>query len=182
MKKIFLVTIFVFFSSISFAEIATDWKWGKVFNSVVLISGENIPEITTNKGPFEPDVGPHEKQPKFDSLKPRIIPYGMGTGFFINKFHIVTNYHVIKNFNKLEVDSKKILELYNIGKSRKYISRATRTSIHPVNRILRENGITEFQIPKVTEETKKKQSETNGRIRLNNPVCGSQEFCFRICP
>ena len=98
MKKIFLVTVFVLFSSISFAEIATDWKWGKVFNSVVLISGENTAEIISN-GP----VAPHEKEQKFDSLKPKVIPYGMGTGFFINKIHIVTNYHVIKNFDKISI-------------------------------------------------------------------------------
>ena len=104
MKKLILITIFVLFSSVSFAEISTDWKWGKVFNSVVLVSGENIAEIIT-KSPFEkePDALPHEEEPKFDSLKPRIIPYGMGTGFFINKIHIVTNYHVIKNFDKLSI-------------------------------------------------------------------------------
>jgi len=103
-KKFILITVFVLFSSISFAEISTDWKWGKVYNSIVLISGENIAEIS---GPnqINPDTLPHEQdeEPKFDSLKPRIIPYGMGTGFFINKFHIVTNYHVIKNFNKLSI-------------------------------------------------------------------------------
>ena len=104
MKKFILITVFVLFSSISFAEISTDWKWGKVFNSIVLVSGENIAEIVgPNK--INPDTLPHgeDEEPKFDSLKPRIIPYGMGTGFFINKFHIVTNYHVIKNFNKLSI-------------------------------------------------------------------------------
>ena len=36
----------------------------------------------------------------------------MGTGFFINEFHIVTNYHVIKNFEKLPEKAKTyILEL-----------------------------------------------------------------------
>ena len=104
MKKVILITIFVLFSSVSFAEISTDWKWGKVFNSIVLVSSENIAEIIIedpNQKQFE--GGPHEKKPKFDTLKPRIIPYGMGTGFFINKFHIVTNYHVIKEFNKLSI-------------------------------------------------------------------------------
>jgi serine protease Do len=103
-KKLILITIFILFSSVSFAEVSTDWKWGKVFNSVVLVSGENIAEIII-KDPNEiiPDEGPHEQEPKFDTLKPRLIPYGMGTGFFINKFHIVTNYHVIKNFNKLSI-------------------------------------------------------------------------------
>ena len=104
MKKLILITIFVLFSSVSFAEISTDWKWGKVFNSVVLVSGENIAEIII-KDPNEsdPNTPPHGKKPKFDTIKPRLIPYGMGTGFFINKFHIVTNYHVIKEFNKLSI-------------------------------------------------------------------------------
>jgi len=103
-KKLILITIFVLFSSVSFAEISTDWKWGKVFNSVVLVSGENIAEIII-KDPNEsdPNTPPHGKKPKFDTIKPRLIPYGMGTGFFINKFHIVTNYHVIKEFNKLSI-------------------------------------------------------------------------------
>ena len=104
MKKFILITVFVLFSSVSFAEISTDWKWGKVFNSVVLVSGENIAEIIIDDPNEEnPNTPPHEDDPKFDSLKPRIIPYGMGTGFFINKFHIVTNYHVIKNFDKLSI-------------------------------------------------------------------------------
>ena len=104
MKKLILITIFVLFSSVSFAEISTDWKWGKVFNSIVLVSGENIAEIIIeDPNQKESDEGPHEKKPKFDTLKPRIIPYGMGTGFFINKLHIVTNYHVIKNFNKISI-------------------------------------------------------------------------------
>ena len=104
MKKFFLITVFVLFSSVSFAEISTDWKWGKVFNSVVLVSGENIAEIIIeDPNQKESDTPPHGNEPKFDTLKPRIIPYGMGTGFFINKFHIVTNYHVIKEFNKLSI-------------------------------------------------------------------------------
>jgi serine protease Do len=103
-KKLILITIFVLFSSVSFAEISTDWKWGKVFNSVVLVSGENIAEIIIDDpNESDPDTPPHKSDPKFDTLKPRIIPYGMGTGFFINKFHIVTNYHVIKEFNKLSI-------------------------------------------------------------------------------
>ena len=103
MKKFILITIFVLFSSVSFAEISTDFKWGKVFNSVVLVSGENIAEIS-KPDILDPNTLPHEEEEsELDSFKRRIIPYGMGTGFFINKFHIVTNYHVIKNFDKLSI-------------------------------------------------------------------------------
>ena len=68
MKKFILITGFVLFSSVSFAEISTDWKWGKVFNSVVLVSGENIAEIII-KDPNEnnPNTPPHEEEQKFDS-------------------------------------------------------------------------------------------------------------------
>ena len=107
MKKAILTTVFIFFSSLSFAETSTDWKWETTFNSVVLVSGENVAEAII-QDPFEPnpdDVRPHDAPQKFDSIKPRIMPYGMGTGFFINKFHIVTNYHVIKNFNKITIYS-----------------------------------------------------------------------------
>ena len=89
-------------SSVSYAE---DWKWEKAFNSVVLVSGENVAENiidTPFNEPPPPESGPHDK-PNTDSnsIQPKIIPYGMGTGFFINKMHIITNYHVIKEFNKL---------------------------------------------------------------------------------
>jgi len=103
-KKLILITIFVLFSSISFAEVSTDYKWGKAFNSVVLISGENIAEIPINDPLEKPNRGgPHEKKSELDSPKQQIIPYGMGTGFFINKIHIITNYHVIKNFDKISI-------------------------------------------------------------------------------
>ena len=91
MKKFILITVFVLFSSVSFAEISTDWKWGKVFNSIVLVSGENIAEIS---GPnvIDPNTLPHgeEDESELDSVKKRIIPYGRGTGFFINKFSFLT--------------------------------------------------------------------------------------------
>ena len=96
-------------SSVSFAEeIKTEWKWEKAYNSVVLVSGENV-AVNIIENPFNPDnqnpnEGPHDVPKKKlppETLNPKIIPYGMGTGFFINKIHLVTNYHVIKEFNKL---------------------------------------------------------------------------------
>jgi serine protease Do len=109
-KKLFSILIFVVFSSVSFAEeIPSKWKWEKVYNSIVLVSGENIVE-KIEPLPFPeldngPDKRPHPDKvvPSPNTLIPRLIPYGMGTGFFINKIHIVTNYHVIKEFNKLTV-------------------------------------------------------------------------------
>jgi serine protease Do len=104
MKKILTIIIFVILSTVSYAE---DWKWEKAYNSVVLVSGENVAEnIIENpfEGPPHPDTGPHEKpDTNSNSIQPKIIPYGMGTGFFINKIHVVTNYHVVKEFNKLSL-------------------------------------------------------------------------------
>ena len=99
MKKLLTIIIFVMLSSVSYAE---DWKWAKAYNSVVLVSGENVAENIIENPFDQEDSGPHDRpDTSSDSIKPKIIPYGMGTGFFINKMHIVTNYHVIKEFNKL---------------------------------------------------------------------------------
>ena len=101
MKKLLTIIIFVMLSSVSYAE---DWKWAKAYNSVVLVSGENVAENIIENPFDQEDSGPHDRpDPNPDSIKPKIIPYGMGTGFFINKIHIVTNYHVVKEFNTLSI-------------------------------------------------------------------------------
>ena len=63
------------------------------FNDII----ENPFERDENNGP----PGTPNNTP--DAVKPKIIPYGIGSGFFINKIHIVTNYHVIKGFEKLSI-------------------------------------------------------------------------------
>ena len=100
MKKIISIIVLVIFSSVSFAE---EWKWENAYNSVVLISGEKTPEKII--GPPAPESSnPLDKNTEFDIPIPKQLPeYGMGTGFFINKVHLVTNYHVIKNFDTLKV-------------------------------------------------------------------------------
>ncbi len=98
MKKFLSIFIVFIFCSVSYAE---DWKWETAFNSVVLVSGEN--EIGKTIDPFDqatPDGPPGENKAP-NSVIPKTIPYGMGTGFFISKNHIVTNYHVVKGFNKI---------------------------------------------------------------------------------
>jgi|TARA_R110000744_G_scaffold122325_2_gene227304 serine protease Do len=99
-KKIISIIVLVIFSSVSFAE---EWKWENAYNSVVLISGEKTPEKII--GPPAPESSnPLDKNTEFDIPIPKQLPeYGMGTGFFINKVHLVTNYHVIKNFDTLKV-------------------------------------------------------------------------------
>ena len=83
MKKFLTIIIFVMLSSVSYAE---DWKWAKAYNSVVLVSGENVAENIIENPFDQEDSGPHDRpDPSSDSIKPKIIPYGMGTGFFINK-------------------------------------------------------------------------------------------------
>lgn len=50
MKKFLTIIIFVMLSSVSYAE---DWKWAKAYNSVVLVSGENVAENIIDT-PFSP--------------------------------------------------------------------------------------------------------------------------------
>ena len=113
MKKIISIIIFVIFSSVSFAETPPEWKWEKAYNSVILISSEKSPENIVKLEPTPPDYfkddgpfdGPKDKNPddKSRNYQPQIPEYGMGTGFFINRVHIVTNYHVIRNFEILKI-------------------------------------------------------------------------------
>ena len=104
MKKLISIIIFVIFSSVSFAE-EEQWKWEKVYNSIVLISSEKASEkIITEPVPeeFFKEFDDEKTAPDYENV-PKLPEYGMGTGFFINRIHVVTNYHVIKNFDTLKV-------------------------------------------------------------------------------
>ena len=106
MKKFISIIIFVIFSSISLAETPSDWKWEKAYNSIVLISSEKATEkIITEPVPeeFFKEFDDEKTPPTFEEYVPKLPEYGMGTGFFINRVHIVTNYHVIKNFDTLKI-------------------------------------------------------------------------------
>ena len=107
MKKLISILIFVIFSSISFAEeTPTNWKWEKAFNSIVLVSSERTPDDIIKEGVPKDFFEDNEKQtPDFIPIVPKLPEYGMGTGFFINKVHIVTNYHVIRNFDTIKIYS-----------------------------------------------------------------------------
>ena len=106
MKKLISIIIFVIFSSVSFAETPSDWKWEKVYNSIVLISSEKTTEkIITEPVPkeFFKDFDDKKNARDFEEFGPKLSEYGMGTGFFINRIHVVTNYHVIKNFDSIKI-------------------------------------------------------------------------------
>ena len=114
MKKIISIIVFLVFSSVAFAdhntntslETQSEWKWEKVFNSVVLISSENtVEKVITEPVPkeFFEEFNDKKMPPAVEDFLPKLPEYGMGTGFFINKIHVVTNYHVIKNFDTLKI-------------------------------------------------------------------------------
>ena len=111
MRKIISIIIFLTFSSVAFAdhtpnETPSEWEWEKIYNSVVLVSSENTSDkIIDEPVPkeFFEEFDDKKLAPNFDKFIPKLPEYGMGTGFFINKIHIVTNYHVIKNFNTLKI-------------------------------------------------------------------------------
>ena len=111
MRKIVSIIVFLVFSSVTFAEHETltstktqpEWKWATVFNSVVLISGEKTPEVMVEQPLPEEFDDKKQIQPQLEEYNAPLPEYGMGTGFFINKVHFVTNYHVIKNFDTLKI-------------------------------------------------------------------------------
>ena len=103
MKQLFF-TVFLFLilgtSSISaehYSENPNNEKWLLINSALVMISTEySLEENVDGKHPFEKFVDPkNEVDPK--------SRFGMGTGFFISDQYIVTNYHVVKNPDKINL-------------------------------------------------------------------------------
>ena len=108
MKRVISIIILLVFSSVAFAEdVKKDWKWDKIYSSVVLISSQMTGDkIITEPVPeeFFDDKNPDKrKPPDFVPIEPKLPEFALGTGFFINKIHVVTNYHVIKNFDSIKI-------------------------------------------------------------------------------
>ena len=56
MRYFLTIIIFVMFTSVSFAEDTTrTWKWERAYNSVVLVSGENVAESII-ENPFDQEA------------------------------------------------------------------------------------------------------------------------------
>ena len=70
-------------------------NWSKSYRTGV----PTTVQINTVSEFFDKDFDDQKLAPEFEEFVPKLPEYGMGTGFFINKIHIVTNYHVIKHFN-----------------------------------------------------------------------------------
>ena len=108
MKRLISILILTIVSTVVFAqELPREWKWKKAYSSTVLISGEITYEEIIQEGTPEEFFEEKEKEqpPEFNNPQeePRLPEFAVGTGFFINKVHIVTNYHVIKNADIIKV-------------------------------------------------------------------------------
>ena len=90
-------------------------NWKDVSSSIVLVfqSQDTQPEIhSEDEVPLEEDNGQPNRFDKFLEPDPERAPppeevekqlSGLGTGFWIDDKHVVTNYHVIKNMTKVEL-------------------------------------------------------------------------------
>jgi serine protease Do len=108
MKRLLFVAILII--SISFPAIAQEdtreWKWENAFESVVLISTEQTSFLKFPKDPNSNESLPPPLH--IDPPEPEVIPLfppkvAMGTGFFIDERHIVTNYHVVQNATAIKI-------------------------------------------------------------------------------
>ncbi len=108
MKRLLFVAILII--SISFPTIAQEdnreWKWENAFESVVLISTEQasfirFPAEPKKDYPVPPPIHVDPPEPEIVPLYPPKV--AMGTGFFIDATHIVTNYHVVKDATTIRI-------------------------------------------------------------------------------
>lgn len=102
--KLKWLTILFFFISFPIAanhyEEKPAEKYDDISLGIVLIQSEMIREQSEDlENPLEKFIGPPDN-PDLDNFG-----NGMGTGFFISDTHIVTNYHVVKNSNKITLYS-----------------------------------------------------------------------------
>ena len=130
MKKILVFVICFLFAVPGYSDHYKDnskkEKFDDLKNAIVLITTEISQDVrqpdsnpfdkflqpdrddksTPPKQPVDPDVvKPEESGHEVDDETPS-VPSGMGTGFFIDEYHIVTNYHVVKERGSGKADIK----------------------------------------------------------------------------